>query len=263
MLDGGHTYPQNQSSMDCICLAYAEMIHASAGLNQPLAKKVSSSLVGANHLNSLNKKGYAIPKRKNVQFSFKQRRFVYDAFIHGEETGKKQSAEQLVIKMRSFHDTSGKKVFAPIEYLKKSPIISMFSRFSSQFRENKLQPPKEDIPQKVRKQDLDTEEADLQDDIDDEVEVCLQEVISSNQIKVGDFVYVGSGKSRKHYVAQLTDMEDKEIQLSFTIKSGKQYMWPEERDLENKWIPRSDTFKTFHALIVGDTCYLLRTLYTK
>ena len=30
-----------------------------------------------------------------------------------------------------------------------------------------------------------------------------------------------------------------EIQLSFTIKSGKQYMWPEEEDIENKWIPRS------------------------
>ena len=77
---------------------------------------------------------------------------------------------------------------------------------------------KESIAQKVNEE----EQRIAPEGTDDKVEICLPEVISLNQIKVGDFVYVGTGKSSNHYVAQVTDLEEVEIQLSFTIKSGKQ-----------------------------------------
>ena len=47
---------------------------------------------------------------------------------------------------------------------------------------------KESIAQKVKEE----EQRIAPEGTDDKVEICLTEVISLNQIKVGDFIYVGT-----------------------------------------------------------------------
>ena len=113
----------------------------------------------------------------------------------------------------------------------------MFSRLSVQKRNNELKAAEEKL---LTNESVEFHiESDQEQEEEDEVQNCLDKVLALDSIKVGDFVLVGTGKSRKHYVAQVTSLEDDEVQLSFTFKSWKQYIWPEEEKVENKWIPMS------------------------
>ena len=86
--------------------------------------------------------GWALPKRKITQFTYEQKKFTYDEFMSGEETGKKTSAEKVVAKMRVLSEESGKKVFLPKDYLSVDQVTSMFSRLAAQKKKKQLTEPK-------------------------------------------------------------------------------------------------------------------------
>ena len=76
--------------------------------------------------------GWAIPRRKVTQFSFKQKRFVYDQFVTGEETGTKTYAEKAVAKIRLLRNENGEKAFKPKDYLTIDQMTPVFGRMASQ-----------------------------------------------------------------------------------------------------------------------------------
>lgn len=65
-----------------------------------------------------------------MRLSSKQKQFVLDCIINGEQIGK-MSAEKSRLKMRNARDAEGNKMFTPDEYLKKDQLPSQFSWLSA------------------------------------------------------------------------------------------------------------------------------------
>ena len=57
----------------------------------------------------------------------------------GEETGKKATASDVAIKMKSLRDETGQKVFAKTDWLTEQQIARYFSRLSAQNKSGQLQ----------------------------------------------------------------------------------------------------------------------------
>ena len=82
-----------------------------------------------------------VTKEEDHQVYIREKRFIYDEFMSGEETGKKTSAEKVVAKMRVLREESGKTVFIPKDYLSVDRVTSMFSRLAAQKRKKQLTEP--------------------------------------------------------------------------------------------------------------------------
>jgi hypothetical protein len=68
-------------------------------------------------------------RKATVRFTDKQRKFVRDAFFHGEKTKSKISAEVLCGRMKVALDESGKRLFLPKEWLSSQQIMGLYGRF--------------------------------------------------------------------------------------------------------------------------------------
>ena len=96
-----HKFIEAASGMDRVRHAYSELILASSNLHQSVSTGDANTLAAeyvlsiCKLLSFFSEIGWAIPRTKVAQFSFK---FVYDQFVTGEETGKKTSAEKPVEK---------------------------------------------------------------------------------------------------------------------------------------------------------------------
>ena len=118
-----HKSAEAASGMDRVRHAHSELILASSNLHQSVSTGDANTLAAeyvlsrCKLLSCFSEMGWAIPRRKVAQSGFKQKRFVYDQFVTGEETGKKTSAEKAVAKMRLLRDENGEKVFKPKDYL--------------------------------------------------------------------------------------------------------------------------------------------------
>ena len=76
-------------------------------------------------------------------YSTKQKQFLYDEFIYGEQTGRKTTAVKVVEKMKSMKDDNNEKVFSPSEYLSEKQVLSAFSRMSKLYKDGRLERPVE------------------------------------------------------------------------------------------------------------------------
>ena len=75
------------------------------------------------------KHGWALRRtRKSVAFSEKAKSYLLDTFWMGEETGKKATASDVAIRMKSLRDETGQKMFTKIDWLTEQQITRYFSR---------------------------------------------------------------------------------------------------------------------------------------
>lgn len=84
------------------------------------------------------KPGWALNTRENIRFDSKVKSFLLELFNVGEKTGKKISPEDAHKAMRKKQTPSGRKEFMPETYLTVAQIRSLFARFSTLRRQNKL-----------------------------------------------------------------------------------------------------------------------------
>ena len=133
--------------MDRVRQAYSELILAFSSLHQSVSTSDIETLPAeyilsrCKSLSFFSEMGWALPKRKITQFTYGQKKFIYDEFMSGEETGKKTSAEKVVPKMRVLREESGKKVFIAKDYLSVDQVTSMFSRLAAQKKKKQLTEP--------------------------------------------------------------------------------------------------------------------------
>lgn len=109
------------------------------------------------------KHGWALRRtRKSVAFSEKAKSYLLDTFWMGEETGKKATASDVAIRMKSLRDETGQKMFTKIDWLTEQQIARYFSRLSALNKSGQL-------PRTSSVNMNEEEEADA-DDLDAEVE---------------------------------------------------------------------------------------------
>ena len=84
--------------------------------------------------------GWAFPKRHFCRFNHHQQKYVYDLFIEGETTSKKDAPEKIAMEMKNLR-IDGKKYFSSKEYLRAIQIKSLFSRYAKLKKDGKLTPP--------------------------------------------------------------------------------------------------------------------------
>jgi hypothetical protein len=143
VLQGKHKYVEKSSAMDdvkssfCKRIRTSEMEHkkASGGPSYVVDENIHSS----NHLKLCYTMGWALkPKRKGIRFSVKQKKFVLDLYLEGENSGRKYTGDQVVQLMRK-KSVNGKKTFVTSEYFTKEQVISLFSVFTTKKKQGKLQ----------------------------------------------------------------------------------------------------------------------------
>ena len=149
--------------------------------------------------------GWALPKRKITQFTYEQKKFIYDEFMSGEETRKKTSAEKVVAKMRVLHEESGKKVFKPKDYLSIDQVTSMFSRLAAEKKKKQLtEPTKQTTKNDNQQKNCKTQEADDEENYEEvdeseeereeenmDIQNCLEHLKNLENLQPSDFIYVG------------------------------------------------------------------------
>ena len=76
--------------------------------------------------------GWALRRtRKSVAFSEKAKSYLLDVFWMGEETGKKATASDVALRMKSARNETGQKIFSKIDWLTEQQIARYFSRLSA------------------------------------------------------------------------------------------------------------------------------------
>jgi hypothetical protein len=83
--------------------------------------------------------GHALKKRKPFNhLNLKQKQFIYSAYMQGEETGRKISAENLSQVFKTTLDCHGNQLFHPTEYLTKQQVLTRLSRLASNRKNNQV-----------------------------------------------------------------------------------------------------------------------------
>ena len=145
LLKDTHSLANKTTSMDIVKNHFAELVHQgfhkiTGSINQPSS---SGSAERTILLNEFEKQGWALPKWNVIRYTYRQRNFIYDKFMQGEETQKKITPEKVVLMMRTMRHSDGSKFFKTHEFINKDQIKSLFSRMSQQQRAGKLKEPKE------------------------------------------------------------------------------------------------------------------------
>jgi hypothetical protein len=156
ILGNVHNYIQPRTSEDRVKLAYAKRMHSLTGQIENEAQTTKSENATQKPRNpneEFEKEGWALPTRKKTRFSLKQKGYLYDLFMNGEETGRKIRPEEAVRKMQRAEILGGK-IFSPTEYLTTDQVRSLFSRMSSLNRQGKLQDPRT-VPKTSNADDFD------------------------------------------------------------------------------------------------------------
>ena len=164
-----------------------------------------------------------------------------EEFMHGEQTGCKTIADKVVAKMRTLRNTNNSKMFKPMDYLTKQQIVSSFSRKSRLFRKGELKAP--EMPQRdILEHEAPTPEAcdlevfqpgieaGIKAGIEASIEEFVTQMRTSENIEVGSFVLVAKDYSTphsEHSVGQVISIDDEDIEISYLVKSGKNYHWPD------------------------------------
>jgi hypothetical protein len=130
------------TTADKVKMLYAEKTTTETEAKS-LAISTSFSCVSNSTGNSINtyfgNMGHALKKRKPLNhLNQKQKQFIYNAYMKGEETRRKISAENLSQMFRTTLDCHGNQLFHPTEYLAKQQVLSQFSRLASNRKNNQV-----------------------------------------------------------------------------------------------------------------------------
>jgi len=198
--------------MDKVKVHYAKLLQKSSNQiakHHHQAGNTSRNIPTQNELlESLNTPGWALPKRASVRFSLKQKNFLYNEFMTGETTGKKQTPESTAKRMRSLRDDNNNKMFVPSEYLSKEQITSMFSRMTRNLKLGKLSPPEEQCDEVI------LFEGQFDDSPDDHVTNAMERVKDHFTITTNNFVCISFVNEKKktfrgeHFVGQVKTVDD-------------------------------------------------------
>ena len=148
-LEGCHIYSVPEKEvMDRVKRNYASKMKLSSQLHAPLYTSSNESeydLDSACQISSamsiFKETGWALPVRSNCRYTYKQKKVLYNIFIEGETKGKKMSPEQVEKILRQKLQVS--------EYATSKQIRSLFSRWSSMYRQGELREPTDDQTQKT------------------------------------------------------------------------------------------------------------------
>ena len=168
--------------------------------------------------------------------------------MSGEETGMQTSTEKVVPKMRVLRDESGKKVFIPKDYLSVDQVTLMFSKLAAQKKKKQLREPikqttKNDNQEKTVKQKklmMEVNEFEVEGRGRkhgySELPGTFKKSGKSSAIrfrpcwakksKGSNQVY-----SSQHFVGQVIQMEEDEVEIEYTRTSGSSFVWPEVEDI--------------------------------
>ena len=99
---------------------------------------IESAKLSAPLFAEVTKQGWAIPTIATFRYSFDQKKFLYDIFMTGQDTGKKKSPEEVELLVR-------KNFASPKDYVTKSQIRALFSNFTKQLKDGTLEDPAEKL----------------------------------------------------------------------------------------------------------------------
>lgn len=158
-------------------------------ISQPSCTKAVKTAVLLDHLENPK---WALAKPNTTRFTYWQRKFVFDAFMEGEETETKSTPEKVVLMMRNLKHTDDGKFLKPEEFITKNQIQSLFSTMSQQRRAQKLQALNTNKKKKwnIHTKSNDYEESDDNDERMDVAENYLK-------LKMNDVVCVSIANERK------------------------------------------------------------------
>jgi hypothetical protein len=130
-LDGGkHKYAiERESLLDKAMLRYAEGLESGAvSIEEPVPEIGEES-----EQVHLVKTGWALKSASTSQrrFSEKQKKYLIDLFLLGEETGRKADASEVSKSMRKARDPDGSLIFLSDLYLTSQQIKGFFSRMAA------------------------------------------------------------------------------------------------------------------------------------
>ena len=132
VLSGKHSSVKKISTMDRIKESFSNRMKGTI-TSTPLQTSsihFETSRSSKPILQPFNEMGWALPIRKKTRFTDKQKKLLYDIFIQGEESGKKNSPHQAHLQIR--------KSLTPEEYVTPQQIKSLFSRWSQLKQKGKL-----------------------------------------------------------------------------------------------------------------------------
>ena len=136
-------------------------------------QSIESALKSAPLFKLVTKQGWAIPTVETFRYSYEQKKFLYDIFMNGQETGKKKSPEEVELLARN-HFAS------PKDYVTKSQIRSLFCNFTMKLKEGTLKDPAETLTGKATPNSMIVEPLVVDQDelLQEELEDIAEDVIA-------------------------------------------------------------------------------------
>ena len=238
LLSGKHKAATETSAMDKVrsCFVRKMKLSSSEHLSHPTTKvtTVDETMTDACSKVSLMsffaEQGWAIPTRAFYRYPIDLKKFLYDLFIEGEDTGRKKSPEEVEQLVRAN--------FSADKYVTVQQIRSLFTRFSTAYREGTLKDPTEDTQDNTMVQDnVDIADELYQNDFDDAVDDVMSVLATW---ETDTWVVVKYGK--KWYPGTIMNPEDEgiEIEDGFYMVNcmerrphcSNQFRWPSTPDIE-------------------------------
>ena len=248
-----HDIPENTTSMDSARASFVKKMKATSQLHSVVRTctvETSPELSLTEAINAvplmkhISEQGWALPKRSNFRYSFKQKSLLYNIFMDGQKTGKKKSPEEAEICIR--------KELRPHEYVSSQQIRSLFSTFAKQLKDGTLkepQPPKTNTEEVAIPMDDDNDDdgdgeenetssgvADEETEYDLHMEIVGEVNDIFNELsdwKVGDYVAVcDDGDWLPGKITMLNDDKSAVVTRMNRIdnESGNRFRWPIDRE---------------------------------
>ena len=234
-----HESSSSNTCMDIVKNHFADLVQQSSHNKTIISNCVQSTLksstskLNLDAISNFISLGWALPSRSVKRFSYKQKLFLYEEFMLGENTGRKTTPEKVVEKMRKIRNKEGVKHFMPNEYLTAQQITSSFSRMSHQYRQGELKCP---TTNRVYERELEINDLAVTDDVFvDEIDELIHNQLASlsdiNNLIVGQFLWIGQRKvkkttKQKHYAAQIISIDDGCVEVNYLNETDDYFWWP-------------------------------------
>ena len=225
LLSEKHDFATYSSAMDKVKSSFIHKMKVSSSLHQITASTevkildsdLSSACESVSLISTISKQGWAIPTRANFHYTLAQKKFLYDIFLMGEETGKKKSPEEVERLVRHKFKSTDLYVTVP-------QIRALFSSFSRKYRDGTLKNPGDNS-------DIEPDE----DQTDEILSTTDQTVSRLLTWEIGSWVVVKYG--RQWYPGRILQHNEGEDEYSVSCMIRKQpncncFRWPTSMDVE-------------------------------
>ena len=236
LLSENHEYATRSSPMDKVKSSFIHKMKVSSSLHQINAntnvKVFDSDLFTlceeVKLMSIISNQGWAIPTRTTFRYTPAQKKFLYDIFLTGEETGKKKSPEEVERLVRQKFKSTDLYVTVP-------QIRALFSSFSRKYREGTLKNPEEEAENPVDSNDTTMVIEPDEDQIDGLLDTIDKALSSLSTWEIRSWVVVKYG--RQWYPGRILQHNEGEDEYSVTCMMRKQhnsncFRWPESTDIE-------------------------------